>query len=404
LCNNLCYAAGDRTTTTTGRDLQNDTAGGFQARLRTWFPEREFFMRSQGQVRFITISSRLQLIGAAVVVVLLAGWLATMAAMAVSQYANTRERLALLDREAQVAKAESRVSSYRKDVDGVAADLEKRQEFIEKMVDAHLGDLPAEVRQGETVSDSGGEAGKTVAKVSAAVPGAAALARIEARQIAFVESLTRFADRRAEQTAATIRKLGLNPAAMIAGRTDRSAQGGPLMRLAASTDGKLDPRFKRLGLSLARMDALERGLQGIPQVLPASLEFISSGFGYRSDPFTGDDAFHAGLDFRGPVGAPIYAAAQGKVTFAGVKQGYGNVIEVSHGNGLMTRYAHMSSFRAKVGQDVAAGGVIGAIGSTGRSTGPHLHFEVRLHDRPINPRPFLEAAPRRQQGASKPSA
>jgi murein DD-endopeptidase MepM/ murein hydrolase activator NlpD len=141
------------------------------------------------------------------------------------------------------------------------------------------------------------------------------------------------------------------------------------------------------------MEALERGLTSIPQVMPASLKMISSGFGYRHDPFTGSAAMHAGLDFRGPVGAPIYAAAKGKVTFAGVHSGYGNCIEISHGNGLMTRYAHMSAFRARVGQDVAAGDVIGAIGSTGRSTGPHLHFEVRINDRAVNPRPFLEAMP-----------
>jgi len=190
-----------------------------------------------------------------------------------------------------------------------------------------------------------------------------------------------------------MRKLGLDPNLALARLDDRSAQGGPLTRLATSADGSLDPRFQRLGLSLARMEALERGLQGIPQVLPASLKFISSGFGYRADPFNGEGAFHAGLDFKGPVGAPIYAAAKGTVTFAGVRQGYGNCVEISHGNGLLTRYAHMSAFRARVGQEVEAGAGIGAIGSTRRSTRPHLHFEVRINDRPVNPRPFLEAAP-----------
>ena len=82
-----------------------------------------------------------------------------------------------------------------------------------------------------------------------------------------------------------------------------------------------------------------------------------------------------------------------KVSFVGQKSGYGNVVEISHGNGMVTRYAHMSKFRSRVGQEVAAGDVIGAIGSTGRSTGPHLHFEVRINDRAVNPRPFLEAAP-----------
>ncbi len=362
-------------------------------RLRTHFPDREFFMRSQGQVRFIKVSSRLQIAAAATVALLLAAWCVTMASMAISQYSATRDRLALLNREAEVAKSESRVSAYRKNLDAVASDLEKRQDFIENMADTYFGDLPQDRKPGETVSDSREEAARTVNKVSLAVPEARGLAEAEARQLAFVERLTRFADRRSAKAAQAISKLGLNPGTILAAFDDRSAQGGPLFRLATSADGSLDPRFERLGLSLARMSALERGLAGIPQVLPASQNYISSGFGYRSDPFTGGAAFHAGLDFKGPIGAPIYAAAKGTVSFVGQRQGYGNCIEIDHGNGLMTRYAHMSRFLAQPGQQVAPGTVIGAIGNSGRSTGPHLHFEVRIHDRPVNPRPFLEAAP-----------
>jgi murein DD-endopeptidase MepM/ murein hydrolase activator NlpD len=361
-------------------------------RLRTFFPDREFFMRSEGQVRFIKISSRLQITAAMVLACLLLAWSVTMAAMAIAQYSASRERLDLLNREAAVAKSESRVSAYRKDLNSAAADLDKRQDFIEKLVDTYLGDLPNDRRAGETVSDSSEESAKTVAKVSAVLPEAVGLAKAEARQLAFVERLTRFADRRSARAAATIRRVGLSPRAMLAALKDRSAQGGPFVALATSTDGSIDPRFARLAASLARMSTLERGLTGLPQVLPASHDFISSGFGYRSDPFNGSAAFHAGLDFRGPKGAPIYAAAKGVVSFAGVRSGYGNCVEIDHGNGLKTRYAHMSRIAAKVGQAVAAGHVIGAIGSTGRSTGPHLHFEVRINDRPVNPRPFLEAA------------
>lgn len=363
------------------------------ARLRALFPEREFFMRSQGQVRFIRISSQLQMTAAAIVALLLLAWVVTMATVTISQLLSTRDRLALLDREAKVTTAESRVSAYRRNLDSVAADLARRQDFIEKMVEAQVGELPENVKADETVSDSRGAAAQTVDKVSAALPEAAGLARIEARQLAFVESMTRLADRRSEHATKAIRALGLDPAAMMAELDDSSAQGGPLQRLATSADGSLDPRFRRMGMSLARMSLLERGLAGIPQVLPASLDYISSGFGYRSDPFTGEGAFHAGLDFKGPVGAPVYAAAKGTVSFVGQRQGYGNCLEIDHGNGLMTRYAHMSAFRAHVGQPVKAGDLVGAIGSTGRSTGPHLHFEVRINDRPVNPRPFLEAAP-----------
>ena len=316
-----------------------------------------------------------------------------MATVAITHYLSTRERLALLDREAQVASAESRVGAYRKGLDSVATDLGKRQDVIEKLVQAHVGDLPVDAQSGETVTDSSSEAAQTVNKVSAAVPEAAGLARIEARQLAFVERMTRMADRRAASAAQAIRQLGLDPESMLHSLVEKNAQGGPLIALATSANGQFDPRFQRLGLSLERMTVLQRGLAGIPRYLPASLEFISSGFGYRSDPFTGAGAFHGGLDFRGPYGAPIYAAAKGIVSFAGIRSGYGNCVEIDHGNGLLTRYAHMSAFRTSVGQMVSPGQAIGAIGNSGRSTGPHLHFEVRVNDRPVNPRPFLEATP-----------
>ncbi len=356
--------------------------------MANWFPDREFFMRSQGQVRFIKVSSRIQKIGAAAVLAALVVWALSMAVMAWSQYRAEADRASLLEREAKVATAEDRVAEYADDLDEVTSDLAKRQTFIESVVDS----LPADAKEGETVSDSTSEASETVSKVSALIPEAAALAELEARQIVFVERLTRYADRRAERASIAIRKLGLNPQAMLnSGDTD--AMGGPLEQLATAANGEIDPRFERLGLSITRMAALERGLDSIPQVAPAHVEMVSSSYGYRRDPFTGAGAMHNGLDFRGPHGAPIYAAAKGTITFAGRKSGYGKTIEISHGNGMMTRYAHMSRYAGTLGQEVGAGDVIGAIGSTGRSTGPHLHFEVRINDRPVNPRPFLEKAP-----------
>lgn len=364
------------------------SAGALRERLQHWFPEREFIMRSQGQVRFIKISAKLQKRAAALAVFALLAWAVTMAGMAWSQYRAEADRYSLLAREARVAKSEERVDAYRDNIDAVASDLEKRQQFIENMVDA----LPQDAKAHETVSDSSGEAAKTVAKVSASIPEASALVRVEQRQLTFVERLTRYADLRAQRSALALRKLGLNPAAMIRA-AEREAMGGPLIELSTGSDGHLDPRFERLGLSLARMAALERSLEGIPQFNPASWDMVSSGFGYRRDPFTRRLAMHQGLDFKGPIGAPIYAAAKGRVSFVGRKSGYGNVVEVSHGNGLLTRYAHMSRTKARVGQPVDAGDIIGAIGSTGRSTGPHLHFELRINNRAVNPRPFLETAP-----------
>ncbi|HEY7808184.1 MAG TPA: peptidoglycan DD-metalloendopeptidase family protein [Croceibacterium sp.] len=359
------------------------TVAAVRDRLHSWFPDREFFMRSRGQVRFVTLTSKMQMLAAGGALVILLAWGGSMAVMGLMQF----HRADLLYREAKVEKSESRVKAYRDNLGKVTDDLKRRQDFIEDL----LPMLPDDVKPGETVSNSKGEAQKTVKKVGEEIPEAAGLARIEARQLAFVENLTRYADRRSTRDEAALRELGLDPHAVLAPM--RSAQGGPLEKLSTSRDGSTDPRFERLGLSLARMDALENGLEGVPQVMPADSGEITSGFGYRADPFTGGGAFHPGLDFRGAYGAPIHAAAEGVVSFVGQIRGYGNVVEVSHGNGLLTRYAHMSKTMATVGQKVAAGDVIGAIGSTGRSTGPHLHFEVRINGSVVNPRPFLENAP-----------
>jgi murein DD-endopeptidase MepM/ murein hydrolase activator NlpD len=366
--------------------LLSTSAGALFQRLRTAFPDREFIMRSQGQVRFIRVSSRSQKIAAGVAVGLLGAWCASVGALALSQASTGTAQAALVEREAKVAKDEDQVRQYHRNIDSVTADLVRRQKFIERVFDAHIGDVP----------DEQPEVPETAAtKVSAALPEAGDLARIEAGQLALVDRLTRYADGRSQAATDAIRQLGLNPRTMIAGA--RSAEGGPLVKLATAADGSVDPRFRRMGQSLARMDALENGLASIPQVSPAHVAYVSSSYGYRSDPFTGGAAFHAGLDFPGPMGSPIYAAAKGKVTFVGQKSGYGNCVEVTHGNGLMTRYGHLSAFRARVGQEVEAGAVIAAMGSTGRSTGPHLHFEVRVNDRPMNPRPFLEAARNAQE-------
>lgn len=367
----------------------NIPASGWGDRLRRWFPDREFFMRSQGQVRFIKISSRVQMAAAAIAFALLLGWAISMGAAAWTQYRAQADRISLLEREAKVATAQERLDVYGSDLEGVKEDLVRRQEFLESMVPM----LPADVRQDETVTDSTDETAATIEKVGALLPEARGLAEIEARQLAFVERLTRFADRRAQRSADAMRKLGLDPQNVLR-QAEREAMGGPLEVLATSANGTIDPRFERLGLSLARMAALEQSLDRIPQVSPTSRlrTRLSSGFGYRRDPFTRRGAMHSGLDFKGPIGAPIYAAAKGRVSFVGRRQGYGNVVEVRHGNGVMTRYAHLSGFVARVGDEVEAGDQIAKLGNTGRSTGPHLHFEVRINQRAVNPRPFLETA------------
>ena len=126
----------------------------------------------------------------------------------------------------------------------------------------------------------------------------------------------------------------------------------------------------------------------IPSIMPvaeSSLRKMASGYGYRVDPVYGSGKFHEGMDFSAPIGIPVYATGDGKVTDAGWNQGYGNSIDINHGYDYLTRYAHLSKIMVKKGQDIKRGDLIGLVGNTGKSTGPHLHYEVRFKGTPQNP-------------------
>ncbi|MEH6789803.1 M23 family metallopeptidase [Parasphingorhabdus sp.] len=364
----------------------NNTGQGLKARLDHMFTDREFFMRSHGQVRFLTISARLQKRVFYSAAAVLALWLVITLAMMVNQLTVTGERMALAEKEAAVNSTESRVASYKQSIEGVAADLKQRQDVLDAMTEQFIGDQPALGAATETDE----QLSENTRKISAAFPEAAHLARLEARQIAFARRLTRAANQRTEQVAEAIRKFGLNPDKMSPQPTD--AMGGPFIPFFQDGDDQpLHPTLEQLNRALQRMDALERTLIAIPSGKPSRTGMMSSSFGFRRDPFTGASAMHSGIDFKGPHGQPILAAAGGRVSHAGWKSGYGKSVEITHGNGLMTRYAHLSRIGVTTGQTVEQGLQLGAMGSTGRSTGTHLHFEVRLNGRAINPRPFLEA-------------
>ena len=362
---------------------------GWKNRIAGWFIDREFFMRANGQVRFLKLSAQLQRRVAGTVASVVGLWLVVTLGMAINQVSVTAQRMALSEQEAKVESAEERVANYRDSIDEVAKDLDRRQKMLESLSDQYLGDVPeakAQAPAKPTAED------KTVKTISAVVPEAAGLARVEVRQIQFAEKMTKVALARTSKAEAAIRQFGLNPDVLA--RQARNAQGGVFEPFFGSAKKDVrDPRFLKLAASLSRMDAMERALAAIPTSRPAAVMMTSSGFGFRSDPFTGGGAMHAGLDFKGPVGTPILAAAQGRVTFAGFNGGYGKTVEITHANGLLTRYAHLSGVHVARGQMVKRGLQIGRMGSTGRSTGSHLHFEVRLNGRAINPRKFLEANP-----------
>lgn len=152
----------------------------------------------------------------------------------------------------------------------------------------------------------------------------------------------------------------------------------------------LDERTDKLGAldSLLRHDRITRFV--LPSEMPVETDWFSSGYGYRIDPFTGKRAFHEGVDFTAEAGAPIKAAAGGVVIYSDRHPEYGNMVEIDHGDDLVTRYAHASKRLVNLGEVVLQGQKIAEVGNTGRSTGPHLHFEIRHKDKPQNPARFLK--------------
>jgi murein DD-endopeptidase MepM/ murein hydrolase activator NlpD len=191
--------------------------------------------------------------------------------------------------------------------------------------------------------------------------------------------------------------VGIDVEQMIEGlrRTPPGGAGGPFVP-APETLAALPPeegeRVTTLLARLERVALLREASRRIPFGRPVNGLQLSSGFGLRSDPFNGRRAMHEGVDFRGPIGTPVLAAGDGEVIEAGVERGYGRIVRIRHANGFETVYAHLNRHRVRVGDQVRRGDRIGDVGNTGRSTGPHLHYEVRYRGRPVNPSKFIEAA------------
>lgn len=225
------------------------------------------------------------------------------------------------------------------------------------------------------------------------------LGRVDLEQSRQLSALGRHLAGRVQEIRAALGELGLDVARVKLPPT-QPAMGGPLVPLsAAMRPGSFEYGLRqydetRLAYGrwrdLATIVPLRRPLDGD--------DSTTSNFGMRTDPFTGAPTMHAGMDFRAETGTPVRAPGVGRVRRAEVAGGYGNLIELDHGNGLTTRYGHLNAFDVKPGQIVAAGTVIGRIGSTGRSTGPHLHYETRLDDEAQNPLRFIQIGARLSQG------
>jgi murein DD-endopeptidase MepM/ murein hydrolase activator NlpD len=223
----------------------------------------------------------------------------------------------------------------------------------------------------------------------------ASLDRVEARHRALLNTLEETYRSKAQRMRGVLADLGVDTKKIAPAPKTRAegGVGGPFVAaLPPFNAAAFDRQLYAVKFARAEIEQLSRSLISIPVRKPVVGESdIVSGFGVRIDPFLSRPAMHTGLDFRAEIGDPVQVTANGMVTAAGWSGGYGKMVEVDHGNGFATRYGHMSEIDVKVGQQVKIGQSLGKVGTTGRSTGPHLHYETRIEGEAVDPQKFLNA-------------
>jgi len=218
------------------------------------------------------------------------------------------------------------------------------------------------------------------------------LDRLDNGQIKALAAIDRRATQDSARNGAILTEAGLDPDKLAVARPLANA-GGPLVPVDLDPQA---PAFEQAEARVARHVSLAERLQALMPFVPLRKPLVgeasvTSPFGYRPDPFLGRPALHTGVDLLQPYGAEIRATGAGRVVHAGPMGGYGDMVEIDHGAGLTTRYGHMSEILVQEGQTVASGEVLGRLGSSGRSTGPHLHYEVRIDGEPVDPERFMRA-------------
>jgi murein DD-endopeptidase MepM/ murein hydrolase activator NlpD len=408
-------------------------ASGASAFVRRVFPERQIYHRAEGQVHYISLSTRAQLLAATASAVVM-GWTAYATASVflrghlLSAQSHEAARIKaryehwLAEARAREASALALLQSRTTDFEESAREFERRhQTLVDLLEHATGGDAPGRgMRVARTDIDDAvlmtaavenpsprqsRLAIEMAARDSEVDPGDrfAALASDQERQLALAEEASQD---RVENLRAVLRMTNLSVQQVLeAGAT---GAGGPFVgvseeeeEFAAALDleDEFSRRVARVAARVAEAERLERAIESAPLGRPLADEFrITSEFGRRIDPVTGRPAVHHGLDFGAYHLAPIMAAAPGQVSFVGWRGGYGRVVEIDHGHGFKTRYAHLQRATVQRGDTVAFGERVGQMGSTGRSTGDHLHYEVWFKGKVYDPTEFLKAGNYVQQG------
>jgi murein DD-endopeptidase MepM/ murein hydrolase activator NlpD len=367
-------------------------------RLVELFPERHLYVRSGGSMKGFVLSTSRQLaiaggiaatglwMGVSTAALLVNLFSASTADREIARLRAQSERY-VADRQARLDSALARLDAASGANASVADAIEKRHAALALL----LTDLKGAPGAAEALTPAINQALLT--------SGAAPARRVEMVRVGqeqLLDAADSFAKSRAERVRLAFRMAGLPPSAFV---DQGGSLGGPLIEakdpraLAAvlDVDEGFAARVQRAARDLSEAHALTEAAQDLPFAKPTAGAEQTSGFGVRFDPFTRRPAYHSGLDFAGRYATPIYAAGPGVVAYTGQRSGYGNVVEIDHGRGLKTRYAHLSSIGVRPGERVAVGQRIAAMGSTGRSTGTHLHYEVWVNGRAQNPGRFLRA-------------
>lgn len=360
----------------------------FARKFREFFTTRDVILHDGGKLRRFSVGGRSQALfaSAAALTVVFSGYGVSQAmagAIAISSAAPGSPEAQVAAMRAEVARMRAEVTAAKQAAKLQAAKIEQRQAVLNAVVSGKAdrsvleADLPAVPQRTSALTD------EIVAP----------LRRLEARQVALAAKAQQVGEARVRQATARIQKLGLAPGRFVKVNV---AMGGPYEPVdtddvteAPSADA--DAQFRSLFLTWKKLDSIESTSISIPSLQPVQHVTFTSLFGVRSDPFRGTAAMHPGVDIPGAMGTPIYATADGIVSHAGRQGGYGNLVEIDHGHGLETRYGHLSKILVADNTRVRRGQIIGLMGSTGRSTGTHLHYEVRLDGRAINPIPFIQS-------------
>ena len=363
--------------------------------IQRWFPERHLFLRTNGEIRGHVLTSSKQMMMASVAVAATAwtlvasgGFIFDMISRSQSDSQVARARAASerlnADLQARLETAVVRMTATTGGLDEMAGMVERRHAALTGVMGMFQGVEGAEAALAPAAPLSADQA-RPVQRIVA----------VRMDQERLIERAGDFAQSRAERLRLAFRLAGLNPAAYAAAG---SGLGGPLVEakdpqaLAAilDVDEPFAIRIRHAADNLSEMRTLSDAAGHLPFDRPTQAR-TTSGFGVRFDPFNGRPAVHQGQDFAAPLNTPIYSTAPGVVSFAGVRSGYGNTVEIDHGRGFKTRFAHLNAMAVEPGQRVALGQRIGAMGTTGRSTGVHLHYEVWMDGRPQNPARFMRA-------------